>query len=318
MNVIISNKYQSLLQTLNIDVVKDLNGEFEVEDIVSSFKNFYFQRMILDITSIKGYKNIEKIQKLSLALDMEKIILLLDDSIETNSSEYLSQLISMGIYNFTKNIDGISYLYNNPNSYRDVAHLQKIENNTNEQIMNINEPITKNNSGAKKIGIKGITKESGATTLTYLMKKELEKHYSVVALEIDKRDFMFLKDNNLESTTSVEINKVLSKYNDLDVVLIDVNNSSAAMQLCDEVLYLIEPSIIKLNRLMIVSSKKLEELSNKKVVLNKSLLNKKDVNDFEYESRLEVMMNIPPLNDRDKNISEIVLLLKVLGFNKVK
>ena len=123
MNVIIANRYQTMLQSLNIDVIKMLNGEFEVSEIVSSFQNFYFQRMIIDVTSIKFYKDIKTIQTLSISLDMEKIILLLDDSPETNSSEYLSQLISMGIYNFTKNADGVLYLYNNPNSYRDVAYI---------------------------------------------------------------------------------------------------------------------------------------------------------------------------------------------------
>ena len=53
MNVIISNRYQTMLQELNIDVIKSLNGEFDVEEIISTFQNFYFQRMILDVTAIK-------------------------------------------------------------------------------------------------------------------------------------------------------------------------------------------------------------------------------------------------------------------------
>ena len=165
MNVIIANKYQTMLQSLNIDVIKVLTGEFEVDDIISSFQNFYFQRMIIDVTAIKNYRDIRVIQKLSISLDMEKVILLLDDSPETNSSEYLSQLISMGIYNFTKNIDGVLYLYNNPNSYRDVAHIHQIENESKGSVAS---------GDTRIIGIKGVTKESGATTLTYLMKNELE------------------------------------------------------------------------------------------------------------------------------------------------
>lgn len=327
MNVIISNKYQNLLQTLNVDVIKVLNGEFNAEDIISSFKDFYFQRMIIDVTAIKGYKNIENVQKISMSLDMEKVILLLDDSVETNSSEYLSQLISMGIYNFTKNIDGILYLYNTPNSYRDVAHLHKINNNMNQPVVqatpNLQTNITYNvatepSGNTKIIGIKGVTKESGSTTLTYLMKKELEKHYKVAAVELDKRDFMFIRDENLISTNSVEIGNELIKLNDFEIVLVDANSSNQALELCDDVIYLIEPSTIKLNRLMVVSSKVLSELSNKKIVLNKSLLNNKDVRDFEYESRLEVFYNVPPVNDRDKDIDEVKHLLSKMGFNKVK
>ena len=43
-------------------------------------------------------------------LDMDKIILLLDDSVEGTSGDYLSKLISMGIYNFTTNLNGVKYL----------------------------------------------------------------------------------------------------------------------------------------------------------------------------------------------------------------
>ena len=63
MNVIISNKYQSMLQTLDIDVIKNLNGEFEVDDIIKEFQNFFFQRMILDITALKNYRDIKTLQK---------------------------------------------------------------------------------------------------------------------------------------------------------------------------------------------------------------------------------------------------------------
>ena len=307
MNVIIANKYQTMLQSLNIDVIKVLTGEFEIDDIISSFQNFYFQRMIIDVTAIKNYRDIRVIQKLSISLDMEKVILLLDDSPETNSSEYLSQLISMGIYNFTKNIDGVLYLYNNPNSYRDVAHIHQIENESKGSVAS---------GDTRIIGIKGVTKESGATTLTYLMKNELENYYSVAAIEVDKRDFMFLRGKNLVSSTSVEIGNTVAKYSDCEVILIDVNTSSAALELCHDVIYLIEPSIIKLNRVMMINAKSFKDLASKNLVLNKSLLNNKDVMDFEYESRLKVMFNMPPLNDRDKNIPEVNELLKKMGFDR--
>src|SRR5574344_2214715 len=116
MNVIIANKYSEMLSNLKIDVIKNVQGEFEVDDIVSNFQNFFFNKMILDITAVKDYRNIANIQKLSFGLDMSKVILLLDDSREVNSPMYLSSLVSMGIYNFTKNIDSIVYLIDNPNT----------------------------------------------------------------------------------------------------------------------------------------------------------------------------------------------------------
>ena len=42
MNVIISNKYTSLLNELDIDVIKKLEGQYDVDDIINQFKNFFF------------------------------------------------------------------------------------------------------------------------------------------------------------------------------------------------------------------------------------------------------------------------------------
>ena len=75
MNVIVSNKYQSLLSSLNIDVIKSINGEFTVEELVSQFQSFYFNKMIIDITAIKDYEDITVMQNLSVNFDMSKVIL---------------------------------------------------------------------------------------------------------------------------------------------------------------------------------------------------------------------------------------------------
>lgn len=314
MNVIIANKYQSMLDSLNIDVIKRLNGQFDVDDIINQFQNFFFQRMILDITALKNYKDIKTLQKLSISLDMDKIIILLDDTVEGSSDEFLSKLISMGIYNFTKNIDGIMYLYNNPNSYRDVAHIQQLDTTSTEQV--VVEKFDTTVTGTRIIGIKNVTKQTGATTLTYMMKKQLEQHYSVVALEVNRDDFKYFHDKRMYSTTNSEIGNMIAKYNDKDVILIDVNDSTQALDLCHEVLYLVEPSVIKLNRLMLARPKTFKELKGKKIILNQSLLNPKDVLDFEYESGAKVFYNMPPLDEREKSIHALNVFLYKIGFTK--
>ena len=133
MNVIVSNKYQNMLATLDIDVIKSINGEFEVEELANIFTNFYFNKMIIDITAIKGYQNIKNIQKLSVNFDPNKLILLLDDSAMVNSGGYLSALVSMGIYNFTRNINAVKFLIDNPNSYKDVAQYHNLNGNSDNE-----------------------------------------------------------------------------------------------------------------------------------------------------------------------------------------
>ena len=322
MNVIVSNKKAAMLENLNIEIIKELTGEFDVEEIINNFKNFFFQRMILDITALKNYTDIKTIQKLSLSLDMNKVILVLDEESNTISPEYMSKLISIGIYNFTTNLEGIMYLYNSPNSYRDVAHLHVIdqpiiEEQTDSKTNTVYVDRYIESNECKIIGFKNVTKQAGSTTLIYMLKKQLEKYYDVAANEVEKSDFRFFDDRSLISATNSNIGNIISKNRTKNLILLDVNNSENALALCDDIIYLIEPSTVKLNRLMIINPRMLANIQGKKVVLNQSMLNDKDISEFEFESRLKIFYNIQPLNDREPNHPELVELLHKLGFMKV-
>ena len=74
-----------------------------------------------------------------------------------------------------------------------------------------------------------------------------------------------------------------------------------------------EPSIIKLNKMMLVNKDIFDKLSGKKIILNKSLLSEKDINDFEFESNLSVDFNIPPLNDRADNKEILEEVIKIIN-----
>ena len=332
MNVVISNKYQAMLQNLDIEIIKEMHGTFDVDEIVSTFTNFFFSRIIIDITALKNYKDIKTIQKLSIGLDTEKIILLLDDSPESRSTEYLSKLISMGIYNFAKNLDDIKYQLENPNTYRDVAHIHQLENFAQEPTVVTNtvvkpgatKTITKTvvvheeSQGVKIIGVKNLTKQAGATTLIYMMKKALAKNYRVTAIEVDKRDFMYFNDKDLVSTTSQDVATVVAKHSNSEVILIDINNSQAAEMVCGEVLYLLEPSVLQINRLVMLNPKALSSLKNRKIVVNKSFLKDSEVDDFAYEAKIKTFSNLPHLNERANEHPEINKFLIKLGFNRIE
>ena len=64
MNVIISNKYQALLANLDIAVIKTINGVFTIDELVAQFSNFYFNKMIIDITALDDYENISKLKSI--------------------------------------------------------------------------------------------------------------------------------------------------------------------------------------------------------------------------------------------------------------
>ena len=334
MNVIVANKYQMLLENLGIDIIKEINGEFDVDEIINTFSNFFYQRMILDITAIKDYKNITNLQKLSISLNMDKVILLLDGTDDTSNPGFISQLISMGIYNFAKDVNGIQYLYNNPNSYRDVAQYHQLQNMAAQQqqqqmmqqqtismISPIDQvtpivnptPITTVNT-YKIIGFKNVTKHAGSSTLIFALKNVLSSRYKVVGIEVDKMEFAYFRDKEMVSTTSPNFRGELTKYSNYDVILVDLNDSVTAEGLCQSVIYLVEPTTIKINKLMTLNPSSLRNLKGKNVLLNKSLLDHSALAEFEYESKIKAFYNMPPINERDKNNQFVIDFLRKLGF----
>lgn len=317
MNVIVSNKYQALLANLDIDVIKSINGEFSVDELVAQFSNFYYNKMIIDITAIKGYQNINVIQNLSVNFDMSKVILLLDDSERVNSPVYLSQLVSMGIYNFTSNVNVVKFLIDNPNTYKDVASYHNISGFKKPTLNEHSVDNTVGKIGQKILGFRNVTEHAGATTLIYLLKIHLEKYYKVKAVEIDGNDFTYFNDRDLESVSTVEFGDFLARNATLDVILVDLNESNMT-KFCDDIIYLIEPGRIQLNRLIRNENNIFEELKSKKIVLNRSVLSAKDVEDFEKESGSKVFYNLPYLDDKLDNQAIINDFLLNLGFSRVE
>lgn len=317
MNVIVSNKNQALLGTLDIDLIKSINGEFEPSELASQFSNFFFNKMILDITAIKDYKNIAVIQELSVCMDMNKIVLLLDDSEVVNSPTYLSQLVSMGIYNFTRSLDAVKFLIDNPNSYKDVASYHNINNIPMMQSTgDVSNPAMQP-MNLRVIGFKNVTEHAGSTTLVYMLKKQLERLYKVKAVEVDKHDFTYLNDKTLESTTSLDLPAYIATNQSQEVILVDLNEEGSEGA-CSEVIYLIEPGLIKLNKLIRNDHAAFEKLKNKKIVLNRSILSNKDVGDFEFESHSKVFFNIPYLDDKKDHQKVLDEFLIALGFSRLK
>lgn len=325
MNVIISNKYKTELDTLEIDVSKKLEGEFSVDEIIDTFSNYFFNKMIIDVTSIKNYQDFNNLQKLSMNLNVEKIIFLLDhDNVSPN---FLSELVNVGIYNFTTTKDGVMYLYNNPNSYSDVVQYQTYKELPKQQEVvkekremvapmpdyEFETPYIESTSSACKIiGIKNVTNSAGSTTLTYVLKNELSNYKDVIAIEVNKRDFIFLRDSELISVDSRQLDSEISKHSDKDIILIDLNSFNDTT-MCDDVLYLIEPTTIKLNKLVMLDRKAFENLNGKKIVLNKSLLERKEISTFEFETGSKVYYNIPPLDEKHSNSDILLPLLERLN-----
>ena len=318
MNVIIANEAKAMLSTLDIDVIKSVDGVHTADEIVEMFKNFFYARMILDITAIKDYEDITNIQKISIGLDADKIILVLPNNEASTSSSYLSKIISMGIYNFTTTVDGVKYFLEHPNTYKDVAHIQQL----NDLSSTINEKIV---AGSRIIGIKNVTDHAGSTTLIYMLKKELEQTYgmSVVAIEVNKHDILYFNSHNItDGIRKIYIDKfnksLLDDNNDM-LILENLSNGTNYLSLEKE-------HITKVHKLETLESDKLnkeEELKilNEIIIRLKTLIEMIDYN-HEVTRKLYVLeerlSNLPIFSKEKRNIKDNIIQLKstLLNFDK--
>ena len=324
MNVLVVNQQESVLSPLNIEVIKTLRGTFTADELISTFTNFFFARMIIDITALQNQEDIVTYQKLSIGLPIDKIILLIPASSQVANNYFLSKLISMGYYNFTTNGDGVMYLLNTPNTYKEVAHLHQPEvpvtpmtPHPQPMMPQPNQPMVPTGpmlSGIRTLGVKDVTDGAGATSLIYMMKKELEaQNLSVLALEIEKREFAFFKEKNMISTDKHSIAQEMMKAAGVNYILVDLNDYEEPI--CDDVIYLIEPSVIKLNKLMLRDRTVFSRLKGKKVIINKSILSQGDVKEFSQEAGIKLFYVLPPLNDRERS-RDVYELLAHLGMLK--
>jgi len=346
MNVVTSNENKAIIDRLEIDIIKRIDGQFDLNELLSKFVNLYFNKMIIDITSIKNYENPQVIASLAQSVDPSRVIVLLNNNPVVNSNEYLANLINNGFYNFTRNFEGINFLYNNPNTFENVQHLitdnsnvspsnnateesvnNQSTNETNSNVVQASNPeVGVNEQGEHKIfsnrmiiGLQNVTNHAGSSTLVRMMVRQLNNHgIKAYGIEMFRQDLMYYRDPNIFACMNRnDIERELRKMEDGNAVIFDLNDFGEAEKYCDKVMYLIEPSFIKLTKCLKKNANALVELKDKNVVLNMSFVNNQELPEFEYETKLTVFDNIPPLNDRNENSIEVNNFLRKLGYNIV-
>ena len=294
MNIVIENLNSGIIDSISIANLKKLNGTYDVTTLFNEISSLYNEKVILDITAINNYNDINSLKSLVSFIKTDKLILVMNkDNVDIN---YLKSIIEIGIYNIAYNASHIVELYSNPNNYEDALIL-----------------VNKDKKITKKIGFKNVTKHAGATTLIYILKKHLEKNRSVLALEIDKLDFNFFYNKEMISISDNQLDITLEKYGNTDIVLIDLNNSKNAYKYCDEVLYLVEPTMIRINQAMMVDPTMFNNLRDKKVILNMCQLTNEEIKEFESESHIKSYHIIPSINERQNSniINDLIDRLKL-------
>lgn len=334
MNVIVANEKNNDLASLNVDIIKSVSGVYDALEIVEMFRSFFYNKLILDVTALKNQEDIRSYEVIAQGLDVDKVIFLMPEGSKLCTASFLSRLISIGIYNFTSNINGVSYLIKKTNTLKDVEHIVSAVNmqrsseagaavttigsgNSNNQPREEAAPIE--TDGCFIVGFRNVTLSAGASTLIYMLKKELALTYgqeNVGALEVNKNDFILFNEKNMHSCRTDDLAANVERLSTLSILLVDLNDCMDD-SFCKEVVYLVEPSTFKLNRLLRRNSAVFTKLTDKKIVLNQSMLLNNDVFDFEREAGIRVFFNIPPLDERKRNgvIGEFLDKLGLLNGN---
>ena len=317
MNISIKNENDKVMDYLDVEIIKAMKGLYTKEEIEQELKGIIYNKAIIDITAIKNYYDENTLFNTLSYWEPSRVILVLNNTEFCNNPEFIKKLINKGYYNFSKNASEIRAYVNKPNTFEDVkkylegASLYNL-NDKNEITAEENYNVNRNKK-QKIIGLQNLTPHAGATTLMYMMVKLLKERHSVKGIEVVTDDSKYFKCDDIISSPNKEdlIIKVKTLY-EMETIIIDLNGTDGK-DICDEVLYLIEPGIIRINKL-VKSGVNLFELSNtQKVVVTRSTLTNTELANFSYETKIKIFANIHDFNERKNDARSVESLLMQLN-----
>lgn len=320
MYIIIKNENSRIINNLTVNVSKTLVGDFTREDLDRELNLINYDKAIVDITSIRNYYDDNYLYKfLEFFRSPSDVILLLNDGFVANSKHFLSKLISKGYYNFATTDSAVNRLLERNNTIDDVK--EYMDGNDFLKTNSIVSGIDKNKKFETDkliIGIENGFPHSGATTLMYMLVKEIGKSKKVKGIEVINNDSLFFRDDRIISCESrIQFETIVKTLNDIDVYIVDLNGSDVK-EICNKVIYLIEPGTTKINKVVKGDREIYEMLKNSNVVLNRSNIKDEEMKTFEYETKFKVVGNVPNLNERLDSNDSLTKLVDYLLDNKEK
>lgn len=314
MNIVVVNKYKNLINSANIEILKELNGQFKVSEIANSFNSIFYKKLIIDATALINFPKEEVLRELVSRFDTERLILLLPPD-NPPPIEFLSFLVSINLYNFTDNIKGLVELVNKSNTYQDVQEFAIKKNKNENNLLEIDNSFsdTVNINNKVILGVKSITKGGELSTqIIYMLKKALQDVHKkrVIAVECNQKSFLFYNDKSMFSIERNKLGEFLKMHSVEDIILVNLDNDESA-DYCTDVIFLVEPSLYRINELLFLNRTSFDKLKGKKVILVNSLLSSNDISVFAKEAGISIYFNLPPLNDRIFNPILNELLFKL-------
>ena len=186
----------------------------------------------------------------------------------------------------------------------------------------LNSSIGSTNSASKVnemkiIGIKNLSEGAGSTTLMQQMVKQLAFNYKVKGIELNGFDAMYFRNPDIIFCNDyTEAETKIQGLKGIDAIIIDLNEFEDKNNICTDIIYLLEPGIIRISKFIKNINKYKDKLNDMKIVLNRSALKDEEINYFEKETDLKVYYNLNNFDDKKDRLLSIDKLLIKLGFNK--
>lgn len=124
MNILISNQNRQYLINFDYNLMKEIQGEFNSKEIIAMLQQINYDKVIIDITAVKNYGDLQNIRELTTNIESGKIIIVLANEPITLSDYYISNLVNMGIYNFTVIPGEVINLINYPRTYEEAKNIK--------------------------------------------------------------------------------------------------------------------------------------------------------------------------------------------------
>lgn len=306
MYIIIKNENSRIINNLTVNVSKTLVGDFTREDLNRELSFINYDKAIVDITSIRNYYDDNYLYSfLQFFRSPSDVILLLNDGFVANSKHFLSKLIEKGYYNFATTDSAVNRLLEKNNTIEDVKnYMEGYDFLKTDSIVSGIEKSDKFETDKFIIGIENGLAHAGATTLMYMLVKEISKLKNVKGVEMIKNDSAFFNDDRVISCESkIQFENIVKTLKDIDVYVVDLNGTDVK-EICNKIIYIIEPGTTKINKVVKGNRENYEKLKNVDIVLNRSNIKDEELNNLQYETKFKIVGNVPNLNERlDSNES---------------
>lgn len=316
MYLVFSNKREDDIRTsfINKDLMfKENNGMFSIDEIINTIGyQRAFKGIIIDTSVVKDIDSFgDDLKKYKVNID-------LDTYFYTEDETHYNTLVSLGYYNFAKNIDSLLYQLDNSRSYQDVVgyHVLTSENVTIPSPKDID-------IKTKVVLLESLTHYVNVEKILYSFVNQMNNlGYKTEGTTFKENTLNLYDEKKLYELMESDFYRTLLSKNDVEYMFVNTtksNNSTEYDNICHKKLYIIDDSKLEIMKLERIDFK---ELKGQTILVQDSRLSMDDLINLELKYKAKVVP-LPFITDwkntKDKELIKILeKILKIKSRKRFK